>query len=126
MKFDEIERRLRRQRLPEAPEALATRLAAAVSALPIPQAIAWSDRLWFSRAARLGWAAAVLLLLAVEIARAPGKASPSRPERTGASSQVVGLAIDLSLDPVWSERLVAAESPADSGRDDIQAAVNAL
>jgi len=123
---DEVERQLRRHRPPTAPEALADRITAAVGALAAPATVAWSDRLWFSRAARLGWAAAVLLLLAAEIALAPGKAGPPRPEQPHALPAMVGLALDLRLDPSWSERLAAAETPAASGLAEIHAAVDAL
>ena len=126
VEVDEVEQQLRRHRPPTAPEALADRITAAVGALAAPATVAWSDRLWFSRAARLAWAAAVLLLLAAEIALAPGKTGPPRPTQIDNSPQVVGLTIDVGLDPSWSERLVAAEAPADSDLAEIHAAVNAL
>jgi len=126
MNGDEMEQRLRRQRLPEAPEALASRILAAAAVLPGPRAIAWSDRIWFSRAARLAWAVAVLLLLAAELAVAPGRSGPARREGPDSPSTMAELATELRLDPSWGARRVVVEAPGDEGVAEIEALENAL
>ena len=65
MNSREVERRLRHARWPEPSGDLRARVLSEVAVRP--QAIAWSDRVWFSRSWRVSMAAATLLLLTVKM-----------------------------------------------------------
>jgi hypothetical protein len=126
MNRDGIESRLRRQRLPDPPEGLARRVLEAAEAVAAPRAIAWSDRIWYSRPARLAWSAAVLLLLAAELARVPELARDPRRAATARSSAAADLASELMLDPSWSERLLATESASETDAAEVRDVGDAL
>ena len=106
MREARLEDRLRRLRAEAPPPGLRARVLAAAALVEGPEP-SRADRLWFSRRARFGWAAAVAGLLLVEVA--VDRALDDRLERAFAAPPPPdagweALAGEIGLDLEWMER----------------------